>query len=133
MSEIVTGVLMLLGAAFLLVAAVGLLRMPDLMMRMHAATKAGTLGAGLIVLSVTTFYLDLSITVRALAAIFFVFLTAPVAAHVIGRSAYFIGVPLWGRTVMDDLEGHYDTQTHLLEARPNHPSPRMGRKRRKRR
>lgn len=115
-NEVVTGVLMLAGGAFLLVAGVGLLRMPDVLLRMHAASKAGTLGAGLIVLSVATFYLELSITVRALAAVFFLLLTLPVAAHVIGRVAYIIGVHLWPGTVVDELQGHYDSRTHRLES-----------------
>ncbi|CAN5591285.1 monovalent cation/H(+) antiporter subunit G [soil metagenome] len=116
MNELITALLMLIGGAFLLVAGVGLLRMPDLMLRMHASSKAGTLGAGLIVLSVATFYLDLSITVRALAAVFFILLTVPVAAHVIGRAAYILGVHLWPGTVIDELQGHYDERTHKLES-----------------
>ena len=48
MSEIVASALMLIGSIFCLVAAVGMLRLPDTLIRMHAATKAGTLGAGCI-------------------------------------------------------------------------------------
>lgn len=94
--------MMATGAAFMLVAAVGIVRMPDLLMRMHAATKAGTLGAGLVLLSVGTFYGDLGIAIRALATIFFLVMTAPVAAHLIGRAAYRSGVRLWSRTVIDE-------------------------------
>ncbi|MDQ3396650.1 MAG: monovalent cation/H(+) antiporter subunit G [Deinococcota bacterium] len=116
MSEVVTAVLMLSGGVFLLIAALGILRMPDLMLRMHAATKAGTLGAGLIVFSVATYYLELSIAARALVAVSFIFLTAPVAAHVIGRAAYIVGVHLWQNTVIDELQGHYDARTHRLRS-----------------
>ncbi|NBC18691.1 MAG: Na+/H+ antiporter subunit G [Bacteroidetes bacterium] len=95
--------LVLTGAFFMLVAAIGLVRMPDLLMRMHAATKAGTLGAGLLLLAVAVAYGD-GVTVRALAAIAFLFLTAPVAAHMIGRAAYYAGgVQCWDGTLLDEL------------------------------
>lgn len=109
---------MLLGAFFMFVAAVGIIRMPDLLMRMHAATKAGTLGAGLILAAVAVFYSELGVTMRATATIAFLFLTAPVAAHMIGRAAYFVGVRLWEGTIVDELRGRYDEQTHTLESKP---------------
>lgn len=100
----ITSVLVLSGAAFILVAALGVLRMPDLLMRMHAATKAGTLGAGLLLLAVALAFDDAGTTVRALATLVFLFLTAPVAAHVIGRAAYNSGrANLWTETCLDEL------------------------------
>lgn len=87
----------------MLVAALGVLRMPDLFMRMHAATKAGTLGAGLLLLAVALAFSQTGVTVRTLATIAFLLVTAPVAAHVIGRAAYRAErVPLWERTCMDE-------------------------------
>lgn len=109
---------MLLGAFFMFVAAVGIIRMPDLLMRMHAATKAGTLGTGLILAAVAVFHGDLGVSMRAVATISFLFLTAPVAAHMIGRAAYFAGVRLWEGTVIDELRGRYDERTHELESPP---------------
>jgi multicomponent Na+:H+ antiporter subunit G len=103
MTAFLTAALVLAGAAFVLVAAVGLVRMPDLPMRMHAATKAGTLGAGLLLGAVALAYSDAGVTVRALATIGFLFLTAPVSAHVIGRAAYRSGLRLWERTCLDEL------------------------------
>ena len=104
MSEIVASVLVLFGGAFMLVAALGVVRMPDLAMRMHAATKAGTLGAGLILLAVAVVYSDVGVTVRALATVAFLFLTAPISAHVIGRAAVASGqLGLWHRTELDEL------------------------------
>lgn len=103
MTVLTTG-LVLLGAAFMLVAALGLLRMPDLLMRMHAATKAGTLGAALLLLAVAVASADAGVTVRAAATIVFLFLTAPVSAHVIGRAAYNSGkLQLWEKTHLDEL------------------------------
>jgi multicomponent Na+:H+ antiporter subunit G len=80
-----------------------MLRLPDMIMRMHASTKAGTLGAGLILAAVAIHFMEVGITLRAAAAILFLLLTAPVAAHVIGRAAYRCGIRLWERTWVDEL------------------------------
>ncbi len=116
MREIISGVLVLIGAAFMLLAGVGILRMPDLYTRMSATTKVATLGVGSTLLAVAVYFGELGIVTRALAAVAFVFLTAPVAAHMIGRASYFIGVPLCPATAMDELRGHYDPCTHELES-----------------
>ena len=108
MSEIVAGSLLLLGAFFVLVSAIGILRFPDLYMRMHGATKAGTLGAGLILLGASVLFGTLAVTVKAMAVFVFLLLTAPVAAHVLGRAAHYEDVPKWERTGVDELEGRYD-------------------------
>lgn len=103
MNTLLIHAVVLVGAGFMLVAALGVLRMPDLFMRMHAATKAGTLGAGLLLLAVALAHGQASVTVRALATITFLLITAPVAAHVIGRAAYRAErVPLWERTRIDE-------------------------------
>lgn len=108
MTTVLTTVLLVGGTFFMLVAAIGLLRMPDLLMRMHAATKAGTLGAGLLLLAVAVGFGEVGVTVRALATIAFLFLTAPVAGHVIGRAAYYAGgVRLDERTCMDELAARH--------------------------
>ena len=95
--------LLVAGALFLLLAAVGVVRMPDLYTRMQAATKATTLGVGCTLLAVAVHFDDFGVTVRALLVVAFIFLTAPVAAHVIGRAAYIIGVPFWRGTKLDEM------------------------------
>lgn len=109
-------VLMLIGTGFLLLAAIGIVRMPDLYMRMQTATKAATLGVGFMIMSLGIYFGDSAITIRVLLVIAFLFITAPVAAHVIGRSAYFVGVPLWEHSVVDELRGRYNRQTHRLRS-----------------
>ena len=116
MSDIITSFLLILGSFFSLVAAFGMLRLPDTIMRMHAATKAGTLGAGMILIAEAAFYQDLGITLRALAAIVFILLTAPVAAHPIGRAAYYSGIKLWKKTWIDQLKDAY-LQARTLKER----------------
>lgn len=121
MTEIVASVLVLLGGAFMFVAALGVVRMPDLPMRMHAATKAGTLGAGLVLLAVAVVYSDAGVTVRAVATIAFLFLTAPVSAHVVGRAATASGaLRLWERTGLDELARDLDAEARRpLSADPD--------------
>jgi len=99
------------GAAFVLLAAVGILRMPDLYLRISVTTKAATLGIGLILICVAVYFGEAPIATRALAIIFFLLLTAPVGAHLIGRSSYFVDTPLWKKSVMDDLKGKYSQNT----------------------
>jgi multicomponent Na+:H+ antiporter subunit G len=119
MREVVSAALMILGSGFVLIAAIGIVRLPDLYIRMHAATKAGTLGAGLILLSVAVHFGELGIVTRALATIAFLLITAPVAAHVIGRAAYLFGVELWEGSVVDELRGCYDRATHAPGSTPS--------------
>jgi multicomponent Na+:H+ antiporter subunit G len=73
-------------------------------MRMHASTKAGTLGSGLILVAVAIYFGDLATITRAVAAILFLLITAPVAAHMIGRAAFRVGVPLWKTHIEDGAE-----------------------------
>jgi multicomponent Na+:H+ antiporter subunit G len=119
MREIITIIFIVLGAFFMLVAAVGINRMPDLYLRMSATTKAATLGAGFMLLAALVhFSYDIGVSSRALATILFLLATAPVAAHMIGRAAYFNGVPLWKDSVVDELRGRYDELTHSLASSP---------------
>ncbi len=106
--EIVAALALLLGGAFGFLAALGMLRLPDTLIRMHAATKAGTLGCGCALLAVALYFHDAAISLRAVAAIFIVLLTAPVAAHLIGRAAYRSGIHLWQGTWVDELKDVYD-------------------------
>jgi multicomponent Na+:H+ antiporter subunit G len=114
--DIIIGIVLLLGSFFILVSAVGLLKMPDLFMRMSATTKASTLGVGLVMLGTALIWQDIGITARVIIIISFLLLTAPVAAHVIGRAAYFDKVPLWDKTVIDELKGKYDDRSHELKS-----------------
>jgi multicomponent Na+:H+ antiporter subunit G len=101
--ELLVAALLVLGAIFMLLAAVGLARMPDVLLRMSACTKSVTLGAGCMLLGAIIYFEDLSITTRALSAILFLVTTAPVAAHKIARAAYVSRVRLWEGMRIDEL------------------------------
>lgn len=92
------------GTLFSLLAAVGILRMPDLYMRTQAAAKSSTLGVSCIVLAMIVHFGTPGITTRAVLVIAFLFLTVPVSAHMIGRAAYSSGVALWEHSVVDELK-----------------------------
>ena len=106
-----------LGTVLMLVAALGLVRMPDLLTRMHASSKAGTLGAALILAGVAVEIGEARVVAEVALIWLFLFLTAPVAAHMIARAAYRSGVPLSKETVVDELRERLDG------ARPTEDDP----------
>ena len=103
LAQYIAAILMLIGSLFSFLAALGILRLPDLYMRMHAASKAGTVGAGFILLAVAAVSGDIGVALRALVGIAFLALTAPVAAHLLARSAYLSGYRPSEMLKIDDL------------------------------
>lgn len=108
-----------IGTLFILLAAIGIVRMPDIYLRISVTTKAATLGIGLILIGAAMYFNDLGITSRVIAIIIFLLLTAPVGAHMIGRASYFTGIKMWENSVYDDLKGKYDPKTHELSSEDN--------------
>ena len=101
MSLITISVLLLLGGFFAFVAALGIVRLPDVLIRMHASTKAGTLSSGLIMAAVAVYFGDTQTVAKCIAIVVFLLITAPVGAHMIGRAAFRAGVPLWAPTKVE--------------------------------
>jgi multicomponent Na+:H+ antiporter subunit G len=99
-------------------AGVGIVRMPDVFMRISACTKAATLGVTAILIAAAIFCGNIGAASRAVATILFVLLTAPVAAHMIGRSAYLADADLWDHTVIDELHGRYNLKDGKLLSPP---------------
>jgi multicomponent Na+:H+ antiporter subunit G len=83
--------LLLIGSAFVLLAAIGVLRLPDLYTRMHAASKAGAVGGGLILLSVAVMSFEAAVSLRAIVGVIFLLLTTPVSAHLLARVSHRTG------------------------------------------
>jgi multicomponent Na+:H+ antiporter subunit G len=107
MNDVVTliiAVLVVLAGLFTLVAGIGMARLPDVYCRMHASSKAGTLGGGLVLIAAAVQSGSLEIAVHALMGLVFLLVTGPVAAHLLGRAAYMTGVPLWSGSQRDDLK-----------------------------
>ena len=84
--------LLLVGAIFSLISALGMLRLPDLFTRMHAASKAGTAGSGLVLIAAALHAGEWSIWLKCLAAIVFFVLTAPLSAHLLAKAAIAAGL-----------------------------------------
>ncbi|MFB6163024.1 MAG: monovalent cation/H(+) antiporter subunit G [Halococcoides sp.] len=89
---LMTAAFVVVGTAFLVVGTVGLIRLPNVYNRMHATSKATTLGAASILLAGTVHFGPGGAGPTALIAIIFLFLTAPTGAHVISRAAQKMGV-----------------------------------------
>lgn len=87
MTEWIIVILWNMGALFCVAAAVGLVRFPDILTRMHAATKAPTLGVLLLTLGSALSFGDAVGWIKAAIIVGFLLLTAPVAAHLVGRAA----------------------------------------------
>ncbi|MFK7902126.1 MAG: monovalent cation/H(+) antiporter subunit G [Nitratireductor sp.] len=104
--EYIAGSLIILGSFFALVASLGLLRFPDVYSRMHAASKAGTVGSGLMMIALAVASADLATSLRAIAGIVFLLLTAPIAAHLLARASYKAGYKLWSGTIVDQMKNN---------------------------
>lgn len=101
--DVVAGVLLLAGALLSLIAAIGLLRFPDLLTRMHSATKPQVLGLLLVVLGLALRLREPSaIAILVLVAVFQM-VTAPVASHMAGRASYRAGQVRKDLLVADEL------------------------------
>lgn len=121
MNDLLTATLLLAGGVFSLLAAIGLVRMPDVLTRMQTATKGVTFGGGLLLVAVALHFQGLGTTARALAGVVFLLITSPVAAHMIGRAAYFDSdeSPAWSGSVIDEIAPRYDRETHELRGFEN--------------
>lgn len=107
--QIVISIPLIIGTFFIVVAGIGLIRLPDVFCRMHAAGKAGTLGIVMTLFAVMIYFIaipepDYSVLIRGLLAIFFQFLTTPAATHLLARAAYITNYPLSDRTEVDELK-----------------------------
>ncbi|MBA1239710.1 MULTISPECIES: monovalent cation/H(+) antiporter subunit G [Stutzerimonas stutzeri subgroup] len=105
MIHILAVVFMLAGVVFLFAAIFGLLRFADPLQRIHATTKSGTVGAGLILVGVMLHMGDGQATFIGTATVIFLMLTIPIASHLLGRAAYISGARLDGLHGEDALKG----------------------------
>lgn len=114
--EILVLLFVLAGTVITLFASLGVIRLPDVYTRAHATTKSSTLGILFILTGafIHFIYSHQLVSVRLLLAIVFVFLTAPVAGHLIIRSAHRSGVPLAEISVQDDLRDDLDHEKAVL-------------------
>jgi multicomponent Na+:H+ antiporter subunit G len=117
MIEIISAVVIIVGVLFVVIASVGLLRLPDFYIRISAITKAATVGVACIMIGVALNFNEISVAIKAIGVVLFLLITSPIAAHIIGRAAYEEGVPLWKKTGINEYEeykkneGRYETNS----------------------
>lgn len=117
--DLIIVILLMVGAILMLLAGIGIVRMPDVFLRISATTKAATMGVIFIMTAVALHFENLGVTSRAVGVIIFITLTAPISAHMISRAAYITGEQLWPNTKIDELHGRYNKETHSLESQPS--------------
>ncbi len=93
--DILSGVLLLGGGAFVLIGGIGLLRLPDFYTRLHAAGITDTMGAGLIILGMMVTGGLALVTVKLVLLGALIFLTSPTATHAIANAAFTAGLEPW--------------------------------------
>ena len=105
MIEIIISLFLLVGTFFIFSGSLGILRFPDVYTRLHAATKASTLGVASVLLAAFLFlYVDHEIiSGKLLIGIWFIMLTAPISGHMISRAAHNAGVKLHDRRIHDQI------------------------------
>ncbi|WP_010277043.1 monovalent cation/H(+) antiporter subunit G [Paenibacillus senegalensis] len=112
--EPVVGILILVGAILSAISSFGIIRLPDVYLRAHAATKSATLAVLFVLVGAFLYFLWFAeyTSARLLLGIVFVFITAPVAGHLLGRAAYRRGVPLWKKSILDELKEAHLSEEH---------------------
>jgi multicomponent Na+:H+ antiporter subunit G len=103
-SEWIAAILLVLGAFFMFVAGLGVLRLSDVFLRMHAATKAPSLGVFLMVIALMFYFQNFWLSIQSLLIMIFIFMTAPISAHTLSRAAHVMHISKSKRTQIDQLE-----------------------------
>ncbi|MGB0257999.1 MAG: monovalent cation/H(+) antiporter subunit G [Coraliomargarita sp.] len=96
-------ILMVTGMFFAFVASLGLVRMPDLYTRIHAATKAGAFGSSVILFAAALHFGSLRAAIMAVLVVVFFYLTTPVAAQALSDAAHRLRISQWSGTKLDEL------------------------------
>jgi len=97
------GIITFVGSIFLLLGALGIVRMPDVYNRMQAGTKATTLGTLLFLAGIAIGHIECMCIFRILILILFIIFTNPISSHALARAAHHIGIPLTDKSVTDAL------------------------------
>ena len=103
MNDILIMTFSTLGAIFILIASIGVFKMPDFYSRLSVTIKAATLGIGCILVAAVLYFSDFSVTTKAIAIMFFLLITSPVAGFLISKVAYMTGTKLWKNSHTDEL------------------------------
>ena len=106
--DFVSSAFLFIGTLFLTLAGIGIFKFPDAYTRMAAGSKATTLGLIFSLVGILFDPIAQGFRLQIIFALLFVLFVAPVAAHLLGRSAYRAGVKPWSKTQRDDFKGTED-------------------------
>ncbi len=102
---------------FVCLAGVGVLRLPDVYSRLQASSKAATVGANVALIGCAVHFDSTDVTIRAVALIVFLFLTVPLAAHLIGRAGHIAGAQLEEGAIVDEAAKEYRDRAEAMARR----------------
>lgn len=107
-TEAIVSLLMLAGAFFALVGSIGLIRLPDFFMRLHGPAKATTLGVGSIIMGSAIFFSARGegLSLHELLIALFLFITAPISAHIVAKAALHLKLPCSEKTLNQPEQSH---------------------------
>lgn len=109
MNDVIIMILSTIGALFCLIASIGILKMPDFYSRLSVTIKAGTLGVGCILVAAAFFFSEFQVTTKAIAIVFFIFITSPVSGYLIGKVGYINGAKMWKNSIIDEMKDDPDS------------------------
>ncbi len=122
-TEIIGGALLLAGALLAFIAALGVVRFPDLLARLHAATKPQVLGLMVMSLGLALILRSPAVAGSLLLVVAFQIITGPISAHMLSRAGYRIGLVEGQGLVVDELTEDLDRAAALAEQyRREHPT-----------
>jgi len=107
MIELIVCGLLWAAGTFTLIAALGVARMPDVLLRMHAAAKAGTVGVICCLIALSLYADDTAIRARSVLIALFLCITTPIVAQVLARAALNSRAPLFPRTDTTEWRAHH--------------------------
>ncbi len=112
MIEVFVSIFLLLGSFFTLIAALGVIRLPDVYMRMHAITKASSLATIFFLIALMIAHPNARIVLGSILLLLFIVLTAPISSHFLARVAHLMQVKMAKGKKTDDLKKYDDTYLH---------------------
>lgn len=111
-SDWISSIFMFLGAIFMLLASIGIVRFQDVYLRMHAATKAPSLGVLLMITGVVIHFESWWVFAEGLLIILFIFMTTPIGSHILARVAHMMRAKQFNENSVDELPENSDNQQH---------------------
>lgn len=114
LTDILAVCFLLAGVFFHATACLGILRMPDVYMRLSGISMAGTLGNMCYLIAASAYFGTASMVGKACVIVFFLYITAPISGHILGRASYLYRVPLWKKSVVDEWAPILSSERHAV-------------------